>query len=338
MQITTYGTPGVTAAVPVTPPVDAPPVSTPVTPPPAPIPGAGLTETVAPSTMTGQPVLIDMLKPSKGNVMQSVVYNTKRKEYYMSQAVPGSNGKRDPYETTVVNRMDANGKQLDQMILTDAGHGTGLVVETVGSKNTVYLWATFQTDSNNYYRFAYTKGTFTFSKVPGKKKVPKFTSAYATYHVDWEDDVLMERTINADTTQTLKKRKISEVLANKNVVYATIVTEPVVTRQGWATLNDSAYILQGATNGEQLTPPDLNVLDTYNWNTGARVDRVDITQLGKEGNDWSLSTHEPEGLSVYRDPTTKKGTLLLGINTGVGGTAAGHRWFVYGYKNIGNAP
>lgn len=276
---------------------------------------------------------MDTLNPKTVSVFQSIFYNRVRREYYISQKVSAT-----PNETTVVARLDDNGKFLDQMTLTGAGHGTGVVVENVGSKNQVYIWVPWNSQNNDYYRFPYAKGTFTFSQVAGKTKIPKFTTGYLTYHADWEADVMLDRRNNADKTITMRKRKISEVVKGIDKVYATLTTEAVTTAQGWATINDSVYVLQGAANGEYNTPPDPSLLDTYNWSTGTRVDRVNIQDLGKENGGWQQDTHEPEGLSVYRDPTTKKASLILGVTTGVVTNSSKHKYFIYRYSNIGNAP
>jgi hypothetical protein len=332
MQITTYGR--TAAPIEVIVPVDT------TTPEPPNNPGPVLPpsdSTVMLSTVT--PVLMDKLKLDVITVQQTAIYDRARKEYYVSQRSNGSNGQLTPYETTNITRCDDTGKALDTMKLLDAGHGTSIVVENYGKKNLVYIWLSFSNQHNTYYRFPYTKGTFKFKDVPNKTKIPQFTAGYFTYHLDWEADSLMERVNNSDTTMTLKKRKISEVLKGVDKVYATIRTQPIRTKQGWAAINDSVYILGGDTNGETLDPPDPTVIDTYSWTTGTKIDSVTLTDLGKEGGLWEDDTHEPEGLSVYRDPTTKKASLLMGVTTGIyiKGSSS-HKWFVYRFTDIGKAP
>lgn len=321
----TGGAPVPSILLPKTPTIPIP--SDPATPPP---------QVAKPSTVPLVPT-VEFDRLGRKGVFQCVQYEPKRSEYYVSQAGMGTNGSATPYQTTTVSRTTNTGHFLDSMTLNDAGHGSLIGVENTNGR--VYIWATYNkpldsTDSPyDLVRIPYAPGVFDRAQIPGLKAIPRTSTGYSIYSFDWENNWVCERT-RSGTTETYKRRKISDLVAGFDRVYNTVVkTVPVL--QGVATVNNYLFIYSGAPNGEQLTPADPAKLSVYYWPDGSLYDTVDLSDLGSDVNgDFFGGTHEPESVTMYRDPATGKANVQVGVTLGVFGS---HRWLVWTYYDIGAA-
>lgn len=327
VQVKTYG--GSTAApVPVIKLVDTPPVVVPPTPTGTP-PQVTKPSTLIPSRSVEFPIL------TNGNVFQCVQYEPKRNEYYVTQAGRGTNGLNDPYQSTVITRTTGSGKVLDMMRLNDAGHGSMIGVENTNNK--IFIWLTWnrQLDANStpydFVRVPYLAGKWDRASIPGVVKLHKYTTGYALNSFDWENNWLMERK-RSGSIETFKRRKISDIVKGVDATYGSFsVTVSVL--QGWCTVNDYAFVYTGSPNGERLSPPDPAKLSVYRWTDGTLYDTVNLSSLGiNSDGSYYGDKHEPESVSMYRDPQTGIANVQVGVTLGQPGD---HRWIVWTYYGIG---
>jgi hypothetical protein len=310
--------------------VDPPVVVPPVAPPIVRDPNTKLLSSLSPS-------LAANLHPGIGNVLQCGLFVPELNQWITTQASNGTNGKRTPFETTVISRLSATGTLIDSMILNNGGHGTSIGVEVVNG--VTYIYGTYQANAayasatNDLVRFPYSAGTFDRSNVPNLTVMPKLDPGYDNVAFDWYNDLMVVRN-SGGTKDNYIRRKISEWKAGINATYGTISLQqapPVL--QGFCTMNDTLFRYTGATNGELLTPPDLTYIEQYSWNTGKRVDRVEYTNLGKTSNGfYPGGTHEPESCTMYREPD---GTATLAFSVTLD-VYPNHQWKVYKLSKIGS--
>lgn len=287
------------------------------------------------------PRLLVTLNPATTAVFQAVVRVPETGEYFITQAASGTNGTTSPYESIVISRCDSSGNLLGSMKLNNAGHGTALGIEY--SNGVSYVWTNFaqgvdmgSTPAHDLLRFPYASGTFNRTQITGATTMPKFDAGYNVYEFDWAADYMVVRN-SSGTRDTYIRRKISEVRNGVNVKYGQLdLQQSPPTLQGFATLNNALFRYIGSTNGETANPPDPTAIQQFNWTNGVRVDQQFYPDLGKNANGQYIGgQREPESLSVYRDPTTGRASLLMGITTGL---PSQHTWPVYILEDIGDVP
>jgi hypothetical protein len=276
------------------------------------------------------------LRPGSRNVLQCALFVPELNQWFSTQATNGTNGSRTPFENTVISRMDSYGTLIDSMTLNNGGHGTSFGVEVVG--NAPYIYGTYQANAgytsptNDLVSFPYKQGTFDRKQIAGLTVMPKLDSGYDNVAFDWYNDLMVVRN-SGGTKDNYIRRKISEWKASIDKTYGKISLQqapPVL--QGFCTINDALFRYIGATNGEQLTPPDPTMIQQYDWLTGRRLDQVDYTALGKTANGiYPGGTHEPESCTMYRE-LDGTATLTFSVTLDV---YPNHQWKVYKLAKIG---
>jgi len=285
---------------------------------------------------TTRPTFLASLQLARTSVMQHAQKEPETGDFYVSQAVTGTTGVR---ETTVISRVSATGVLLDSMTLEDAGHGTTVGLERTGG--TTYLWLAWAAASptgtiNDLVRFAYSPGVTLRRADEGSFQVmPKFSpTGYVIVAFDWANDYVAYRE-SSGTSDVYTRRKISEVKQNIDKAYGKVtLTQGTVgattyTMQGFATIDDSLYRYTGNTN----STTDPAQITRYDWTTGAVTGVVNTDRLGVNPDGTTLgNTREPEGISLFRDPTSGLPSMTAGVTVG---PANGRTYLLYLFAPIG---
>lgn len=280
------------------------------------------------ATLTGLP---------GGSVMQDFVYLPRTRTFFVTQAVNGSSGSRNPVESTVLSRVRASdGKTLDTMKLVNGGHGLGFEVEMQGDD--AYVWMTWAGSSggpggeHDFVRFRYTPGTWSRGEAGGRldlQKLPLQDRPEAVYHFDPTGKWVVERHFNwsasgGGASETFKRRRLAEVRRGVDRTYGavTLPASPPFT-QGFASVDDALFRWSGATvRDNSMDGGDPPRLQQYDWNSG-RLDgaRTYPTLSQNAPGRWRDGAFEPQGLCAFQEDGGTVSLLIGDVTGGVGNRA-----------------
>jgi hypothetical protein len=270
------------------------------------------------------------LNLSRNAVLQCAVQLPQTGEWYVTQAVHGSNDATTPYESTVINRLTPAGDYIDSMTLVDGGHGTQIGVEWSGGA--AYIWTAFARPgtagtAHDLLRIRYARGSFERTELANTTVMPKFTTARVLTSFDWLSDWVVFRTAT-DTSETYTRRRISEVKANVNRTYGSFTRDIAPpTMQGYAPVGDAMLEYTGGVNEPA---GDAALLWEYAWPSGQVVDVQPTGKLGRNPDtSYPGNRHEPESVSLYRDVNSGQPYADLGVTVNESGS---YDWRVYRLK------
>lgn len=288
-------------------------ITIPATTPPPPPPS---------SAIIGSATSSSTLHPSSTSaIVQDFIRSTDTGDFYTSQVHPESG---TGYESVRLSRMATSGAFLDEMLLTDAGHGTSFALEYTGG--TMYIWLSWHraTDGvtivEDLVRFPYRAGTYTRAQVTGLQvKV-----AGPTYRLVGFDKA-GGYAVLTNNSGHYQRHPIANVLAgNVSAPVNTIdLSESPPTMQGFATYYDSFFRYTGVANDNATFASDKPTITEYSWQTGGVVRTIDTSAFGPTDG----TKKEPEGLSIYN--TGQNPVLFFGVSTGP--TGGPHSFLTWWY-------
>lgn len=319
--------------------------------PPAPIPSVTVPPAVSATpvpTPSPLPPLSDPVhfaafaKLADPGVMQDFSYLPDSRTFFVTQKTNGSDGQAVPYETLIINRVDGSGTTLDSMTLVDGGHGLGIEAETQPDGS--FVWITWQGKSadsawreSDFVRLRYTPGVWTRGEAVqqlGLQVVVPADGVEAQYRFDWKNGWAIERHFDYGTTETFKRRRISDLRAGVLVPddELDLMHLPVnpPTTQGFASIGDVAYRWCGlSTLGNVIDPVDPIMLQRWDWATGTLLAQQAFPTLSSTGAGWPGGKLEPEGMAMFRE-ADGAASLLVGDVTGL----PGHQYHVSEFARI----
>jgi PKD repeat protein len=279
---------------------------------------------------------------SSAATLQDLVRSPDTGEFYSSQVHTETNGD----ESVRISRSAAGGAYIDNMLLTDAGHGTSFALEYTGGK--VYVWLNWRkatdgaTDVFDLVRFPYAAGTFTRSQVVGLT-VKIAGPTYRLVGFDSGGDYAVIR-VASGTSDQYKRYPLANVMAGSLTGQSGVtITLPQSTNsgddnnptlQGFATYYDSLFRYTGLRNDAANYSIDKPKITEYSWTTGKAVKTLDVSGFGS-----SFSLREPEGLSIYNTGTNP--VLFFAMSTGpTGGPHTFPTWWypLYNPDSVGGPP
>lgn len=267
---------------------------------------------------TAKPYLAAELQPAGGRVIQCTVKEPTTGNFFVTMNVPGTAVDR---ETTILSRLDPSGSLLDSMTLTDAGHGANIAVQMINGNP--HIWLSWRQPlstggpANQIVRFQYRAGaTLDREQDSYFTTFPKFAGGNTSTNlsIDWDGGWFAQIVPASGGPEKYVRRKLADVMAGIDKVYNTIPTTTYSSvAQGFATLGDDLYRYGGSA--DYLA--DDKQITRISWVTGQVTGIVNTGALGKNPDGTTTGNYrEPEGITVYRDPTTGAPSLLCGVVTG----------------------
>lgn len=272
--------------------------------------------------------------PYESRVMQSIGVNRSLNgEIWYSQVSDGSTGS---LESTRVIRTDALGGYVENMVFTDAGHGTGVFVEH-DSSGQIWVWLTradmnVPTDQVGRYmiiRVPWSPNTVMTHSASAAYRVPLLSRAtYGTVHYDPIDDVIGWREELSASVRFTRYTRVDVIANNNNVIDAFEWTPPSdLYSQGYALLAGEWYQWNGTAGA--LDP--YRRAEVWHISTEGVVTRRDMEFVRNvSGGREPVGFSEPEGIggAVSGDgrpslvfgltvgPTGARGNLLYALHMG----------------------
>lgn len=249
---------------------------------------------------------------SANNVIQAAVRLRETGEWYVSQAAAGTVAGR---ETTIIDRLRADGTLLDTMTLPDAGHGVYISVEQIDGEAWVWIrymrYSGSTAVSGNVVRIKWLPGTFD-PTTAGANMQTIFTAGPSESFQAVLDSVARQVCIFISGRYRLYG--LDDCLANgRNAKQIGVEVAPNLTGstgQGVAIAGSTLYRYTGEDSTNNASA-EHKLLGVYSFNTGANLYLRDLNAL--------LPVGEPEGAFIYFDDAGLP-ALELGVSTGPGGS------------------
>lgn len=254
-------------------------------------------------------------------VMQSVqVVSRLGGEMWYTQVSTGTTSDR---ESTRVVRCNSAGGYIGEMLLTDAGHGTGMFVE-VDAQGVIWVWSSSvdysnSNDTTRHFttRVPWAAGTSYSPAQQYAKRVTQLSGkGYKTCHFDEYTDIVGVRSNAGSTAYTFEAFDRAALLngtATAKHQFTIPIPGPTVV-QGWAFLDGYWYIYGGSSpTGSPYSPAIIYRIDPASASVIETRDLEPARKgpLGVTPSNWS----EPEGIAVGRG---RKGepSLVIGMSMG----------------------
>lgn len=253
-------------------------------------------------------------------VMQSVqVVSRLGGELWYTQVAAGTTSAR---ESTRVVRCNSAGGYIGEMVLTDAGHGTGMFVEADQATGEIWVWsASVDYSITGDTRHFTTRvpwrpgGSYTTAQQFANRVRQISQQAYKTCHFDEYTDVVGVRSGSSGsyTFEAFDRAALLAGTAQPMHQFTIPIPGPTVV-QGWTFLDGYWYVYGGSSPSQspyrpaviyQIDPASASVVSVRDMEE-ARKGPLGVTPAG-----WS----EPEGISVGRGPKGEP-SLVIGMSMG----------------------
>jgi len=280
--------------------------------------------------MTG-PVTADInLNVVADNPIQCAVKSPDTGEWYVTQAINGSNGTTTPYESTRLTRLNAAGTVLDTMILTDGGHGGGIGLEYTGGQMWIHTnWYAPASGGTNFdvVRLKYAAGTYTRAAAPSLTVLftasqLSATSARTDFVFDTAHGYVMTVEEISRYSKPFRRYVLADWLQGVATQSGATITPADQTPllQGWQGVGDAAFVYSGAQNGVTASPADPPTVREFKWTDGTLAGTRDVTGLAADsGGTYPDGWYEPQSFTLYQPSAAAVATVYLGMTVGAGG-------------------
>lgn len=277
----------------------------------------------------GAPVPALELHPAATATLQSFALLPQTREWYTTQASPGTSRLSDPARLKVgdivVSRLAPDGSLLDHMTLPDSGHGMGLIVRMEAGVRVVYsCWFAPDASGRLYdlVRLPYTAGV-------ASRSAATTVIEGAGYPLDPSLDVSTGAVTlrhqgggGPEYTRHAWSDFVAGDLSRPTGEIATADWPP--THQGFCSFGNRFFFYTGAASDKAGGDPAL--ITEYSWASGEAVaPPIDASDNSREPDGSYLGgSMEPEGATVV---IARNGapSLLVGVANGSSAAGAGPR-------------
>lgn len=266
-------------------------------------------------------------------VMQSIAVSTKPTNYILtSYATTGSVGGR---ESTTVVIHSAAGRAMGEMRFTDAGHGTGVFLETTDS-GAMFIWlsainhaVSMGKGRYNYVRVPWSAGTVHTWASMSKYVVSALSrDGYLTAHYDEVNGIVGVREDNDNGTgATFTVHSMASLVSGRWEPFKTMsYTYPNLFVQGWSYLDGYWYIYSGNAESESTYYP-IEIVQV-NADTGKMTARRSFEEIRNSYSGGPLyGSSEPEGITVGRSSNGNP-SLVVGVSSALQGGRSHTLWYI----------
>lgn len=242
-------------------------------------------------------------------VLQSFAWDQPRNVWFGAQVNP------DSTSDTLIYKFDATGQFLGTMNMLDAGHGSSIAHQRVGTAD--YIWTYHSAigidEGKSIVRAKYTNGSSVTINDSDVQRTPTFYSQYSPVNIYNEYITVVTRVSGKDT---FRQYKINDYLAGKNNpirVRTVSINSSMGAYQGHTADEKYIYVARGGSSYDTAKPNtlwDKSHVMIYRWSDGKAWD-INTTAVGM---DVASGRSESEGIQRYDVGGVK--TIFIGKATG----------------------
>lgn len=259
-------------------------------------------------------------------VLQSFAWDQPRNVWFGAQVNP------DSTSDTLIYKFDATGQFLGTMNMLDAGHGSSIAHQRVGTAD--YIWTYHSAigidEGRSIVRAKYTNGSSVTINDSDVQRTPTFYSQYSPVNIYNEYITVVTRVSGKDT---FRQYKINDYLAGKNNpirVRTVSINSSMGAYQGHTADEKYIYVARGGSSYNTANPStlwDKSHVMIYRWSDGKAWD-INTTAVGM---DVASGRSESEGIQRYDVGTNKY--IYIGKATGKTGARV-HKVFRFDRSNM----